>query len=1054
MKPEILRVENFGPFAGKAELDFSRLEDIFLISGKTGSGKTSIFDAICFALYGKVPGSRNGHLTRLRSDYADGPCSVSLEFTAAGKRWLVERSPKHEKISKSGRQIKDETAVLYEIIKNEKKNPTLKKTDADRKILDLVRLTADEFFKIVLLPQGEFDEFLRQNTRKRQEIMGRLFPVENAVRIKDLAFEQYKRARDMADEAGQALDSLNERFSGENFETLKKGAEARYKKSKEKIALIQGEAEALRGLKRLRQEAQEAEARLEKNREEAARIEAAADAMAGKEKQLDLSRGARPLERILAAAEEKEAASRLMAANHEKARNKKKEALEALAAAELRGQEIEALEDRSRSLRERRPALAEAEKESVKLRAMEKERQEAAIMDGEITEKKSLLSSELAADEKELRALELLAAEGSALEERFESARKIKDTLLELKNAAGEFEKQSEEKERFQKSAAALAEHKKELEKRIPLLAAELAGIEAEKAAHDRNSMAGLLGAELKPGDPCPVCGSPEHPRPAAPPAPFTFSEKIEALGNSLRDAERDLVKAETDLDSELSGLETAAAAAGRLEKEILRIREAARIAGDAKTDAERCLSPSAPVPPLRLVEKCFEKEIALLNELSRGQEKIRAALRRIPPLYKTRDEKQASLMALEKEAAGLSERRKNLDEKIGETQRKQEQVLTSVADIRGAAAQMPAAEALALLDRVLAETEKDIASRREARDAAGRGLAAAEAGEKAAAKNYDDSLAQSREAAAALEREIAASPFPDAPSLVKALLAPETEKAIEEEIEKWNGERIRTSSLKEELEKRLSLVLEQIGNTGLSLAADETETRLAELEEELAKAETERDRAYGELSGLEQTMASLKEARKHFEDLSKKAGTLKALAGDLRGDNRMKISFDSWLLGRYLREVTAYASRRLKRMSEDRYSLLLCGDNADTQGNARHGLDLEVYDGYTGRTRPCATLSGGESFMASISLALGLADSIQNSSGGLQLEAIFIDEGFGSLDEGSLDKALVILDELRAHRMVGLISHVGEMRSRIPSQVEVIKTGSGSRIEVRGNYS
>jgi exonuclease SbcC len=134
-----------------------------------------------------------------------------------------------------------------------------------------------------------------------------------------------------------------------------------------------------------------------------------------------------------------------------------------------------------------------------------------------------------------------------------------------------------------------------------------------------------------------------------------------------------------------------------------------------------------------------------------------------------------------------------------------------------------------------------------------------------------------------------------------------------------------------------------------------------------------------------------------------------------------------------------------LERRSESRYSLLLNSEGESGRGLA--GLDLAVFDAYTGKTRPCATLSGGESFMASISLALGLADSIQARSGGVRLDAVFIDEGFGSLDEGSLDKALIILDELRNHRMVGLISHVGEMGSRIPSRIEVIKSGSGSHI-------
>jgi exonuclease SbcC len=178
---------------------------------------------------------------------------------------------------------------------------------------------------------------------------------------------------------------------------------------------------------------------------------------------------------------------------------------------------------------------------------------------------------------------------------------------------------------------------------------------------------------------------------------------------------------------------------------------------------------------------------------------------------------------------------------------------------------------------------------------------------------------------------------------------------------------------------------------------------------------------------------------------LAEEQRLLKAVADDLAGSNPKKRSFDAWLLGAYLSEVASFATKRLERMSEGRYRLLL--DWEREGGRGQTGLDLAVFDAYTGRTRPCATLSGGESFMASISLALGLADSIQSRSGGVRLDAVFIDEGFGSLDDASLDKALSILDEIRDHRMVGLISHVGEMKNRIPSRIEIVKTASGSRI-------
>jgi exonuclease SbcC len=223
--------------------------------------------------------------------------------------------------------------------------------------------------------------------------------------------------------------------------------------------------------------------------------------------------------------------------------------------------------------------------------------------------------------------------------------------------------------------------------------------------------------------------------------------------------------------------------------------------------------------------------------------------------------------------------------------------------------------------------------------------------------------------------------------------------------------------------------------------------TRLESLEAETAEAEAERDRTAAALDALERDAVRLREETRRYDELAKNAAALTGLADDLSGKNPKKKSFDAWLLGLYLAEVAAYATRRLERMSESRYSLLL--NNTGETGRARTGLDLAVFDAYTGKTRPCATLSGGESFMASISLALGLADSIQNRTGGIRLDAVFVDEGFGSLDDAALEKALGILEELRDHRMVGLISHVGEMKSRIPSRIEVLKSGSGSKIRI-----
>jgi exonuclease SbcC len=394
--------------------------------------------------------------------------------------------------------------------------------------------------------------------------------------------------------------------------------------------------------------------------------------------------------------------------------------------------------------------------------------------------------------------------------------------------------------------------------------------------------------------------------------------------------------------------------------------------------------------------------------------------------------------MELEKEHSGLSEKYGALEKNLEDLRDKYRRTLKEW-DLPGAA------EVLEALDSRILVLEDRIREILEFRESAGRELAAAGARESATLASRDEAARQYREAAAGLETALAASPFAGPADLERALLDRDTEAALEEEIARWREERSRILSLEAELERSLESLRAERTALGPSPEPEEIGPLLETLAAEQESAESGRDRALAELAALERDGALLRETSARHEELAEKTARLKALWDDLKGDNPRKKSFDAWLLGRYLAEVAAFATKRLERMSESRYSLFL--DSEGESGRGRTGLDLAVFDAYTGKTRPCATLSGGESFMASISLALGLADSIQARSGGVRLDAVFIDEGFGSLDEASLDKALVILDELREHRMVGLISHVGEMRSRIPSRIEVIKSGSGSKI-------
>ncbi|GHV65216.1 nuclease SbcCD subunit C [Spirochaetia bacterium] len=1054
MRPEKLVMENFGPFAGRAELDFSRLEDIFLVTGKTGSGKTTIFDAICFALYGKVPGSRGNHVNRLRSDHSangtdgaaeDGECLVSLEFSLGDKRYLAERSPRQEKKKKkgTGTTIAEETVVLYEIIDGEKTNPSSKKSEADQKIRELIGLEAEEFFKIVLLPQGEFAEFLRQNTSERQKVLGKLFPVEKAARVRELAQEKARDAEAQAAEAARVLGDINNRVSFDTYEAMHQEAEDSYKKARERIGALGTEETRLRKILGARQKEAETLSRLEESRREAQQIEAAEKSIKEKEGLLSLSRRARPLEQFLRINEQALETAQSALAAFVSAAEERAAAEGAAAKAEGRSAEILRLEKEAASLREKRPALIEMREEEQKLNADKQELENIRTLIGELEKKNRVLQDEREKQEGEIKRLEELAAEGPALEQRLEAERILKNTLMEIRKFKIRLEKLESEALERKNSITVLEKRRTELEKRIPVITEELKNLREEKNAEKRAEQAGHLSAELKSGEPCPVCGSTEHPRPAAAPVRhFNHDERIAVQESGLGDAERNHAAALAELGAQQNETQKLEAEIHALEKEILEVKG------------------ETPVPvKAEELDSLISKKSAALNDMLTRQAGVRDAENRIKMLYREQGEAQNNLTENEKERAALGEKEKNLAAALAEKGQKHRGLLNSHSITNEARSFTNAAEALAALDRLIFEDEALLAQYRKEREQAGQALAAAIANEKTSLQRRDETAGQQKEAGTALKKELANSPFADSKALEQSLLDTETEKILDEEIRLWRENRIEARSRIAGLETQLEGIWEELrsfgetanntagaGEAAGGAALEAAGCRLEALEAEREQAEAERDRTFAELKSLERDRDSLKEAHERYETLATKARNLRNLSNDLSGKNPQKKPFDSWLLGLYLAEVAAFASSRLEKMSESRYSLLL--DSERESGRSYAGLDLTVFDAYTGKTRPCATLSGGESFMASISLALGLADSIQSRSGGVVLDAVFIDEGFGSLDEGSLDKALLILDELRDRRMVGLISHVGEMRSRIPCRVEVIKTGQGSRIE------
>jgi exonuclease SbcC len=1043
MRPEKLWLRNFGPFTGDALIDFNTLDDIFLITGKTGSGKTTIFDAIGFALYGAVPGSRRGYVSRLRSDYAgeDHTCGVSLEFSLGNRRYRVDRNPKQEKPKKrgTGTTTMEETAALYEILREELVRLSVKKSEADQKIRDLIGLEAEEFFKIVLLPQGEFAEFLRQNSSNRREVLGKLFPVDKAARLRELAQEKSREAGSALREAERVLEEINRRVSFDTYGELHDRAAEALEKTKRRLSALGQEASRLREIAGIREREREAADRLGETGEALARLAREEPAMAEKERTLARSRQAQPLGHHLLRAAEKQAEAERGAAEHAEAAALLAAAEQAERDAEAGAAELPGLEAAAGELREKRPLLLAMREEEEKLRQETREIRGLQTRLETLAAQRESTAKKLRNQEDEIARAETLSRGVKEFDLRWETDRGLVDRLVQLKKLAAEGEALETELRAALDRAEALEQSRAELETRVPVLEAELEQRRREKEAQERSDMAAHLSETLSPGEPCPVCGSREHPLPAAAAAPvFGLPERIRSLEHARRDAERDLAARTAEGEAQREQGQRTRQRIAALEQPARELKAAAPPSGDPELD--RFFAEPAALPEPAAVERLLAVWISRLNESAARRSESRRGADRAAELYREREGLQAAHGEGEREYAGLTEEYRLRREAAEETRRRHGELLAEW--------NLPGAEeALAEWETRGAALDRRVRELRDQREKAGRDLATARTREEGARHRLDTAAELAREGEAALRAALEPSPFASAEELAAAILPGETEARLEGEIARRREERSRLETLGEELEHRLRLIRAEAEALGDAPETAAIGPRLTELESAQGAAEAERDRASRELAALERDEALLREAAQRREVLAERSFQLKALADDLAGKNPKNTAFDAWLLSRYLAEVAAYASKRLLRMSESRYTLLL--DSGTESGRARTGLDLAVFDGYTGKQRPCGTLSGGESFMAAISLALGLADSIQARSGGVRLDAVFIDEGFGSLDEGSLDKALVILDELRDHRMVGLISHVGEMRSRIPSRVEVVKTATGSKIRI-----
>ncbi|HEU5152318.1 MAG TPA: SMC family ATPase [Iamia sp.] len=1019
MRPVRLEVEAFGPFATHQVVDFEVLGDegLFLIWGPTGAGKSFLLDALCFALYGKTAGDRPP--SRLHSDHARGSVPrVELRFRLGDDEWTVRREAPRWRTRRDGSAAQASTkAVLERRSAGGADVVATKVTEVDAILRARLGLDVDEFRRVVLLPQGRFEQVLRASSAEREALLANIFGThrfEDVARHLDLAAREEARAIDQAEheQAGRlhAVATARRRLATELapyaqvVSSVVDVATLTGVDDEDEEPTLDDVVEALAAAAtELRSEAATAETAAAAARAEADGVQATAERWVERDGlrrwEAELRAGAAEVDAIraeLAAAERAQRvapaldgarrAHRAVRAATATMTGAAEEAAGAWAASPVTlggilhgpaqdGAALAAIDD----------AWLTAAATAIVRRSTEVDAAAAAAVRAEGS-RAALAAGRSRADQAEESAEGWTTKAEMAERDRADAAAQ----LAEAEAAAARVPALAAEVERLAAWSAAArrlpaaGDHVLEAEERR--LEAREAEADARLAFADRrqahlDGVAAELAAQLVPGEACPVCGGAEHPAPAptVPGAPSRAD--VDAAEAAAEAATARRAQADAAVEAARAALADVRAEAGDAARQPEAVTTALAAAKEALADARR--------------------RSAVRDELAQAVATAEAAVGECRRLAAA----DAARAAEEREALAV------LAAQVAEAAAAAEGVL-------GVGAGREVAERASTALGRLHDAFADLAR---ARTALARATSVAE--------SAADTLA------AALEE----AGFPDAATAADASREPAVRDRLRARVEEWESE-----------VQRVAAALDHVARFDLPEARPDPEpARLAATE----AAATHRAlveagaRVSATAAQVAELAAAHREEAAHLAVATAEHEVRRRLAEVCVGRGGDRVSLQRWVLAAHFETICARANDRLAVMSAGRYSLRV---HTESSRGAKAGLDLRVLDAHSGEEREVTTLSGGETFQASLALALGVADVVAERTGGVELGVLFVDEGFGTLDADALHLALDELDRLRAGgRMVGVISHVPGLRERIGTGIEVRPDRTGSEVLV-----
>lgn len=1066
MKPILLTMQAFGSYGEKTEIDFQKGGDFFLISGDTGSGKSTIFDAMMFALYGEVSTNGSGKENELLSQFVDvrnDKPLVSLVFTAhqhgQEETYKITRTPRHIRPAKRTGAKQQEEGETAELLMPDGSQYPGKLSDTNRKIEEIVGLTADQFRKVVMIAQGEFMDFLRADSKAKTALLRDLLKT-------DYYYQLSERLKTLAKEKNTAAKTQRANMSFFAGRAVTEGLP-----EEDALALDKAKGTAISAAEKLQPE----------------QVDALAEVLSGVCARLQLQQGELAKQQTAAQKDRDECMKRIEAAQPLMKRFEELESAEkTLQECAAQADEIEkkrgligkirdawAIEPKYQRMKDAQKTLTDAQQElaarqqelpqlkqtaadAVALhQQMEKTKDAATTQCAEVETKVEKALETFVALEKAEKALRQAEEADADAKTNAESAKKALDDFknqedawrtqeAELQGAEAAYEvckQQNQQYRDLKKSLEDLHGNQKDVQEKARQAAAAKDAYASATQKYQRaqneyddyrlaflNAQAGLLARELVSGKPCPVCGALEHP------APCQLTQENQQLNREqlekLRKAADDAAKAQEEKAKESESARV----------KLTERQKAAEEAEKKLVENATNIRENVPMATAADVEAMLQ---AWLPELQSASKSVQAKVDALKKVRENLDGAKAEREKLEKAAADAQETAKSTAVKKAEAEKTwklhQEELSASPYRTR----------------------EDAVAQRTQAQEAKQKAEAAASQAaekERQAQKAETDCETQIRRLNEEMPQKQA-----NAEEFNQQYQQTIAEKSLDEA--QWQA---LTANYDAEEPDRLQKKVNDFDQkkntaetqctTAQSAIAGREKPDMAKLEAASKAAESALKEVSNALEAAkhlrlnnEKVLEDLREGREPLANACKAANTAQHLSDVMAGtESGNRMNLETFVQRNYMEKILCDANRRFRDMSNGQFELKLI--NVEDAGEGKNkGLDLEVYSIVTGKTRSVNTLSGGESFMAALSLALGMADQIQAATAAIHLDVMFIDEGFGSLSDNARNEAVNILKEMAGkQRQIGIISHVSELKDEIENQLIVKKDDRGSHISWR----